>query len=449
MKYTAPITTYFLTLSTLLLILILNTGCNGSGNESTFGSIAIPSPTPALPGTSNGLLSDLDYFYVGVDTTEDAIAHVHSTTGFSSNCGVSKDSTTNEDITCIVEVPEADLYAKTLELKYNVPAGMCRYLRRGVYWFYNDEVGVGPSNININIVNAVDGSGNITTSTYTCTVDGVADVGCLGTAGGIAEAVVESRNPSGVDYRCIYDNSGSGNPNCCFGSYTISTTITTGIETPVNTVMEGEWGGSYSSCIGGPGRTDWTYYTKEGRPVWELVFAKHGVTEHQNVTAPIESQIATSIHTSNYYGGTTASPVDHTHTGFIDNVTTSTSPYFIEPIDDRNGTPIPSTQESYEFQCLDEAFEIQHRIRVYVRDWDTYPDYLTYISSEGATVNPDRSTNDEPTPSYCEAIPYAGYKCNDFHDIDDFLKVDLNLTNYNTAPGNITNRGTYFPSLGY
>ena len=73
---------------------------------------------------------------------------------------------------------------------------MCRYLRRGVYWFYNDEVGVGPSNININIVNAVDGSGNITTSTYTCTVDGVADVGCLGTAGGIAEAVVESRNPA-------------------------------------------------------------------------------------------------------------------------------------------------------------------------------------------------------------------------------------------------------------
>lgn len=462
MKHTAPITTYFLTLSTLSLTLILNTGCNGSGNESTFGSIAIPSPAPALPGTSNGLLSDLDYFYVGVDTTEDAIAHVHSTAGFSSNCGVSKDSTTNEDITCIVEVPEADLYAKTLELKYNVPAGMCRYLVRQPYWFYNYEVGVGPKNINISIINSVDADGVITTTDYNCTIDGVPDAECDGwdPINGhttVTEAVLKSREPSGVEFKCIYDNSASDGANCCFGSYRITSSIKTGIQDPVIDNISGEWGGDYSSCIGGPGKTDWSHYSKDGTPAWEVVFAKHGITEHQNVTAPIELKIGSNIHSANYYGGTIASPVVHDHDGFHSN-RSSPVPFFVDPIDDRDGdikdyydnyTLLLPAQDSFEFQCLDEAFEIQHRIRVYVRDWDTYPDYLTYISSEGATVNPDRSTDDEPTPSYCEAIPYAGYSCNDFHDIDDYLKVRLNLANYDTTVGNIINRGTYFPSLGY
>lgn len=457
MKNTATQTTYFFTVSSLCIALFFILGCNGTGNESTFGSIAIPSPAPALPGTSNGLLSDLDYFYVGIDTTKDAIAHVHSDTDFSTPCGINKSSTSHEDITCLIEVPEADLYAKTLEMKFNVPANMCRYLVRRPYWFYNYEIGTGPKDVTIDIYNTYNGADEIISTVYTCTVDGVVFPGCSSAA---SELVFLSHEPTGVTYRCIYDNSNTNGANCCFGNKNVSTFITKdklGVITTTDDTATSEWGGSFSSCIGGPGKTNWELFTDSGIPAWAVSFAKNGITDHQNVTAPLDLGIRSNIHVANYHDGTASSPVDHTHTGFIDNITTSTLPYYLDPIDDRNGTTtnefseklFGSAQDSYEFQCLDEAFEIQHRIRVYVRDWDTYPDYLTFISSEGTTVIPDRSTDDEPSPTYCNSIPYAGYPCNDFHDTDDFLKVYLGLTNYNTTAGNITNRGSYFPRLGY
>ena len=50
---------------------------------------------------------------------------------------------------------------------------MCRYLLRKIYWFYNYEVGVGPTTIIANIANTVNASGDITSSVYTCNFDGV------------------------------------------------------------------------------------------------------------------------------------------------------------------------------------------------------------------------------------------------------------------------------------
>ena len=442
----------------LFSFLIFNLGCNGSKlSESGFGSITVPPSTPpappqtpVLPGTSNGLLDNATNFYVGVETSVDAIAHVHASTGFNDACGVSLDSTANKDITCYVEVPEGDLYAKNLDLRYNVPpGGMCRYLRRAPHWFYNYEVGTGPSSIIAQINKVYNASGDLSTVTYACDIDGN---GTPTPAECVAPVeVTPDLSPTAASFKCVYDGTAIDKPNCCFGNYTLNLTISddktasAGGITLTTTNTSAEWGGDYKACIGGAGKTDWTAYGKNGLPFNLLGYTENGVNDKQVVSSALSLGVANNIHAANYYGGYATYPANHTHDGFVSAVT-STAPYFIAPIDDRSGSPIGSAQNSFEFQCLDEAFEILHRIRVFVRDWDTYPDYLAYISSLGVTAVPDRGGDPEPGTN-CTAIANIGYLCNDAWDADDFLNLGLLGTYDTTAP--TTKRANYFPRLDY
>ncbi len=423
--------------------------CNGGKlGDLGFGNITLPStpptttPPPVLPGTSNGLLDDTKNFYVGVDTSSGAIAHVHANTGFSSACGVSLDSTTNTDITCLIDVPEGDLFAKDLELKYNAPKGMCRYLLRTPYWFYNYEVGVGPNTISATIANTYDASGDLTGTTYSCSFNGGAPGPCT-----TNPEVTVDLSPTAATFKCVYDGTLAEKPNCCFGNNAITTNITRNAVLESSATVPGEWGGTFDACIGGQGKTSWEA-KKDGRPLSVITYAQEGVNNKDTISAPLGLGIGTNMHVANYSGGSAT----HTHNGFV-SATTSNSPYFVAPIDDRSGTAIGSTSGAYEFQCLDQGFEILHRIRVYVRDWDTYPDYLAFISSAGVTAVPDRGTDAEPGTN-CNSIPSAGYLCNDHADPDDLLSINLRLPpaslpgpTYDTV--DVTKRGYYFPGLGY
>lgn len=491
---------------TMSSILIFNSGCNGSTpSQANFGSIAVPTsgkcgslntsgdisivsnntcysgtlqdiadstteylwncvganggasaacnltlpPQSVLPGTSNGLMDDSQYFYVGLDTSDGLIAHVHGSTGFAAPCGVDKASLSNEDITCIAEIPEGDLYMKDLSFIVNVPpGGMCRYLTRQPYWFYNYEVGKGPETIDVTADKIVNASGDHTTTNYTCSFDGGAAGACSADPEITAELTKDSQA-----FTCKYDKSEFGEPNCCFGKKTITTTTTTNGANPSTTIDKGTWGGGFATCIGGPGKTNWPAKSSEGVPIYLSTFTEEtGTKERQRVSSPstlggLDTATA-SIHAANYYGDF----ADHTHTGFINSADSSTAPYFVAPIDDRSGSPIASTQPAYEFQCQDAAFEINHRIRVYVRDWDTMPDYLNYISSAGTVVVPDRGDDAEPGVN-CIAIPAIGYDCNDVYDTDDFLTLilqDLGLTAggfYDVS--DVANRPYFFPKIEY
>ncbi len=92
MQLKSTLAVYVLAIGSLIL---LNSGCNGNKTgEASFGSLNITPPPPpvtsAPEGSSNGLESD-DYFYVGVDTTNDAIFHVHKDTDFKESCSIKKD----------------------------------------------------------------------------------------------------------------------------------------------------------------------------------------------------------------------------------------------------------------------------------------------------------------------------------------------------------------------
>lgn len=404
--------------------IILNSGC-GSKGESSFSLPSLSGSDGSgdgVDGTSDGT-GDPTQFYVAIKADPNVVAHVRKSTSFSTNCAIST-SDSLSDITCYVDTPEGELFTNGLTFKYNVPANMCRYLRRAPYWYYNHEVGVGPTSIGMNITK--NGSGDITS--YLCSVDG----GAAGSCSGHTEV---SFNNSDNSATCVYDQSKYGGKNCCFGLY--SKTITT--TTPGGTTSDSSiksWGGELGSCIGGPGSTDWENKSL-GVPTPTLENAKYGLVGEYKIKAPMMSTFSSSnIPIANYYH-----PTAHSHRGLVSTRVTNL-PYFLDPVDDRNGSLLPGSlgstpNDNYTFECLDEAWKVKHRVRVYIREWDTYPDFLNYIASSGVTVNPDLGII-AIEPGGCTGI-YG--PCNDQLDMDDFLSVLGGSYDHSSA----TRKNLYYP----
>jgi hypothetical protein len=216
-----------------------------------------------------------------------------------------------------------------------------------------------------------------------------------------------------------------------------------------------DWGGNYKNCIGGPGKTDWDSYGEDDFPFFKIVNSIAGIKGEYTIRAPndvLEPTENRSLHIANHFNS-----VSHTHSSISGGFSSTTAPYPIEPLDDLSGSPfidnVPSkssnglsrgaaANDNYTFTCLDPAEETIHRIKVYIREWDTYASYLAYITSSGATVAPD-NPGTSPTTN-CEGLPGP---CNDFLDFDNFVN-SLPGGAYSTAVS-ATGRAANFPSLDY
>lgn len=386
---------------------IIITSCGGSSLPGAGDFPVGDDPTSGFDTTE---------FFIGVANKTEINYHMRSSTAFGTACEIAG-SAANTDLTCYVDVPEGDLYFSGIDLVYNVPAGMCRYLRRSTYWYYNDEPGYGPTNIDLSYT--VNSAGNAIVAN-SCSVDGGAAVACNSNF----DEVEFELGATEITPRCKYDWSfADGRPNCCLGDYTINKTVTNqGIPPAADTISTSterlSWASgidSIKSCIGGTGRTSWPTngFTKSGYPVSLIQFADDGLSDVYEIPAPIKSvNNGSNLPVANFYTLTPA-PL-HSH-GSFGTALTSTKPYYVEPLTDRNGTPMASGNDAYTFDCMDEAFEVQHRIRVYVRDWDTYADYLAYIASAGVTSVPDRPGSENVD---CDGVIGP---CNDNDDADDFV----------------------------
>lgn len=442
-----------LTLKTLTLFVAAGyfVGCTGGKVSSSFGSSGTSgnSVSDIPEGSSNGI-TDPNFFYVGVDSENNAIAHVHKTGAFGTSCSIDpKTAAPLQDISCTVDVPEGELYHHGMKFVYNVPPDMCRFLRRKTYWYYNYPVGVGPKVISINR-HFIDGA---LVNDYTCTVDGVTSA--AGTCSPFTEVSIDVNE---LILTCAYTTTKPDKSvvNGCFGNYSLSVTdrsedTEAGTDSTTTTDSESSWGGTIAEVLGGAARSSGWPTSSLGIPLnLEDDAAKGIVSANYSIPAPIDTVASDSnIEIANNFalGG-------HAHDGFISAATT-TLPYFIDPIDDLDGSTIPAStqadfqngnilrpgQSSYEFQCLDQAYEVLHRVRVNVREWDVYQDYVNYVSSKGATEVPDRS-GAEGGPN-CSGV--TG-NCNDEDDIDDFL-VGLGGTYDTTIPAGISKRKNYFPKL--
>ncbi|MEQ1876625.1 MAG: hypothetical protein ABL958_08260 [Bdellovibrionia bacterium] len=406
-------------------------GCGSKGGSSGGGSGGTPVPPPVGEVQTDGMS-------IGIVTDPKDLSNIqfksaiYKSTGFADPCFIPS-TLYSQDIVCYADFSELDLYFHGVSYHYNVPPKQCAYLAVSTSWAYNQEIGVGPTSIVYSVT--LDAAGAVTASTCTTEEPGAGNPGPTTDCTNNPEVEFNTADGS---FTCRYDRSASGGNNCCFGDYTLDQTVTrpTGSTRVVD--LNRRWNGTLVPCMTPLFPNSWKTGVG-GFPVTEIYYADKGINDLFTIDAPIQIWNVGA----NLMSATRYTPALHTHDGFY-SARISTLPYAVDPIDDRNGTDLaaaglPPGNLAYEFMCMDEAFEILNRIRVYSREWNTYSQFLTFLSTQGASGDPDIATA-EP----CEGVG-IGQDCNDIADWDDIGNI---FPNYPTNPAtDLLDRRDYFPNL--
>jgi hypothetical protein len=435
---------------------IFFTSCGG--NQTTLGSTASGTTTGGNTGQSSGTQSiedeeknatipsgyDATNLFVTVPDSIDYFNFNSLHNVASSRCTFNSSSAVN-DLTCTVHAGELALYKEGLKLQFNIPTNQCKYMGTLPYWYYNREVGTGPTDVVV-LVNK-DSSGTITSTS--CQVDGGATASCTTATPPANWGDIEFDIAEDISVKCKYDKSDEdGGANCCFGKYRLRTNVITPDGASPTDERGKAWGGNVTSCIGGPGKTDWDNKSAEGYPAYLIEKVNPNVprTKIIRVTAPIDTiENGTTIPVANYF-----TQGLHRHTGFgtASGTRFSNYPYFVDPVSDRTGSAVLPGNPFYTFDCMDAAFEVNYRIKVMVQDWDTVAALSAFAvtgvsGTPVTTVGNDTGTADEPgfAPDECPGL--AGDSCNNAPDNDDFVRA-IPWTSYSNAfPAS---RTYYFPS---
>lgn len=428
-------------LNLLLILLMMQVfspimGCGGK-EESASSSSETPDdpddPDSAPPNVVNNL-----GFYVKLD--EDKFLHKMSKdASFDTACSIPPTATSSQDIICRIDAMEGDFFFHGANINFNVPPEICKYTAVEPSYYYDWEIGRGPKSIELDIF-TTGGVNTITSCTVTEEDNVTQTTGCDTTS-----HLEVTFGTELADMRCRYDHTDDKGPNCCLGKYTLTRNITG--ETTKVSVEELEWGGKAGACISGPGALSWSDKTSDGFPKTLVYFSEDGVNESWKINDPLGKELGSNLSLANHFGA-----LNHSHNGFVSG-TSSTAPYAYAPIDDRDGSlgltsGFRSLPEYHTLLCMDSSWEIIHRIRLQIREWNTLEGYLAYVTSNGVTANPDTYGLEDGI--VCDYTTGLGSDCNDFWDWDDLLNwqdgnpaatTDL----YDTIPANVTNRRYWFP----
>ncbi len=443
-----------------------------SGSDEDFSSVT---PPPTTPGPTPGPVQpdpdppaptvprdpirntpvgtiDATGFWINVKaigTNGSADIYVNSDEGFGEDCFVPTQTQESKNITCFVDILEGILYTHELEIQYNVPPGLCEYLRFTPAWHWNESSGVGPKTITLT---TTEGQGTEEDS-VSCQASDPDFNDFRGPCSDHPELtdIGDSGGP-----KCIYNRSylDPKNPDCCFGEYTLIKK--NGEEEAEEEIRS--WGGDVKSCLGGMVQVAWDEFNDNNYPqslLYTIPINSAGNTIGMNAAHKIPSNIDTTESRfstiANFYTPPAGPAIQglHEHDGYV-LTEESNLPYAIDPIDDLSGTPydtgeelIPGTQ-AHLFDCEDDAFELKHRIEVYTREWNTLTDFVLYKTSGGQIYDPDVNELEEQC-GYGSI--FGNHPCNDRFDLDDIVK---SLTNgYETSIPNAEQRRSYFPGVKY
>lgn len=372
---------------------------------------------------------------------------------FGTACEVTQSAASGQDYTCYLDVNEGDMWFWGLSLKVESPAAMCRYMRIENYYFYNYEVGYGPQDVDVYLdldsaAGATFPAGKFPTMGGTCArngantccvVDGVTYQPCTG----VTELASVNGTTGAVSCLYNYNDVDTALPNCCLGSYNYSTHILTkGAASVTDTSESGlDWEGKAGNCMAGPAVSDstWPKDARTAMPFRSVYYnAKPGFSKTMDLGKPSTSLTNGNVLVANYYQ-TTATP--HAHTA--DGAGSSNLPWALDPIADRSGSALPIANPEYVFNCMNEAFEIVHRLTLYVRDWNTPEKFSAYVGT-APTLLPDVVGT---APANCTEVA-AGLPCNDRYDWDDFIMNQTTgaFTGY-THDATPANWSLYFPAI--
>ena len=349
--------------------------------------------------------------------------------GPGTDCKIPVEQESTEDLYCIMDVMEGDLWFHNIVLEYNVPEEMCDYLDFDVPWHFNQRVGEGPPTIyQCNRGRCVGSGDDVSLETET--------IYCLNTCGSLLTGACTDNNQevtvgcsSGISvddpqkFCGILDQSENDLANCCLGEYTLNSG---------ETISEVNWGGNVNDCIGGLGRTSWDAFNHEGLPIGTTApTLKDGYRNTYEIPALIDkydgrknnylTRLPTFI-TANYWTDAENKDSASNKPDFYIAPQTLTefegatylTPYIGAP---HGGHPYLT------WSCLDKAREIKHRIHLLIREWNTQEEYNSYKETEGSRGDPDVGGSEGTECDYYESEEASVLKdtaCNDFTDIDDW-----------------------------
>ncbi len=265
----------------------------------------------------------------------DVVVH-DDTDDWASACEVFPDGTLEGYVTqdCLLEIHELDLWAGGLHFDFVVPEGVCDWVAWGHYQYEAWEVGVGPTEVLIEF----DEDGDI--------------------VGG--EHHVEGTPV------CEYDHGSQvpDAPNCCLGTYTVTT-----YETGEDPAADGTtsptqfWGGDASNCYGGAAFIDpEASFTEDGWPRDTIVLVDQERFEKRFEFPNLSANFRTNVPLANHY-----EPDDHD----------GTSPASLRGF---------AARPYYEFTCYDHAMEVFAHLRLQVREWNEMAEFALGPDGDPATV---------------------------------------------------------------
>jgi hypothetical protein len=246
-----------------------------------------------------------------------------------------------------------------------------------------------------------------------------------------------------------YDFTKYGGPNCAIGGVNVikvavDTAPTPDVTTTTSTEnVYAQESSDIAACIKGPAVNGggWSLKRSDNFPAAAVSYVSGtGINETMKVNRIIDTNNGTdySVHIANMFDyGFALRAQAHSQTN-----TTTYLPRIFHPYQDRGLNSLDqillsdefglwydqgsvlsgfaTTQYTYEFECLDPAWEVKARIRLFVADWNTKEDFDSYATSQ--TTSPDRTGSETGGASpNCKYIPGIGYACNDWQDADDSL----------------------------
>ncbi len=430
----------YLNIFALVISLAINLGCskktdfNGSSSSSSDGSGA-GDTQPAK-----------NFLWVHHKSVSGALRYTHKTvtTGtWPDQCKVDLDSTNiaDRDIMCITESTELDLIHQGLTLEYNVPAHeKCPYVTTMAPFFFrwepprDDSVHLEPVYV---FVDDDQQAGTYTAAAY------------YDLAGTIPNPNFSYKKGS---YKCGFNYSDVNGPNCCEGKYseavkTTSVDPSSGTVTTTYTSSEMDWNGDRSSCLDGPalklnpnldGKSNWPTPI-----IWRMKEQVGGGTALMSKTS-LASPIELFAQFKTFAEDTT--PVEKKNFGtfeiksLLDQGYSTTRPLatyysnasipkaFNDILDyspNKDLYSLYGDPRYFSVLCTNYAFEVTARIRVAVREWNTYP---ALQAATEPTANED--DNNDLEPDWPPAYPYPNGDFLDWEDSGGWMS-----SGFNTYPG--------------
>ena len=431
-----------------ILSIFLFASCDPLKILGVTGSSAQYSLIPT-EGLSVSHIPNEDFFYInlfaayytgaGFDPLD---AHIYSMDdGYDTDCKIPVEQESTEDLYCILDVMEGDLWYHKIVLEYNMPSGMCDYFSFDVPWHFNQKVGRGPAAVyacdNYTGTATCDGDnfpesetkyclGGCTQQTITC---GTSDPQAVTTACGEGTARAEAK-----DFCADLDKSEIELSNCCMGEYTLHDTDGEVTSSDVS------WGGDLKQCIGGSARINWNYFNNAGRPITVIESAlKNGVRktyEMPNLISVYDGAKNTSENpsfiTANYWTDVEDKESATNKPKFYVAPTESQLISYLRAYDGSSGYPY------FTWSCLDKAEEVKHRIHLVIREWNTQEEFNTFKETEGGRGDPDGVGLEGSSCDYYDSSEKNILKdtnCNDMWDADDREAVSPGTgVSYNPYP---------------